>query len=452
MELVEVRRRAWRIENRRVVDEEIASLGEPGEVVVLRGQVPGHDDSASGMLDAVGDGGCKAVVDRNGRHAQIALSQDLADGRILRDWEIDRLDLEGVPKLRQIREGAVSPEQAADEGRRARIVTASAGPEDAKAERLVVAEIARLHEGGKVAAVVDVQVGEQHRVEAMKINAKLPESHEGAGTDVDENARDTVEKNKVARRGATEADRASRPEHDELEARAPERQGDTSRIAGWRYGMGGRRGRTRDGHECRAKQQPGRSGHAATIYALDDGVNLRWRRCPQLQVRIAQQVLRAPAMTCEMKPEWGEVIVQGVYTLLTRRDLAMTLRACRVAKETAETLEDGAHRLALVEAVVDGLDGFLSELGEHGSEPLWATDYPLERGEIGRLAADCAAALADARRLRGLGFEPDPQLLPIGSRDWLETVTRAVAHRDADWVARVERRVDEEGWFSAQRA
>ena len=131
------------------------------------------------------------------------------------------------------------------------------------------------------------------------------------------------------------------------------------------------------------------------------------------------------------------------------------MRTCRVAQEAVAGAE-GAHRLALQEAVVDGFDGFLTELGEHGAASLWAGEIALVRGDVARLAAACTAAWTDVQRLREGGVTPvvdvgrytDAWLMPIGSRDWLQKMKLAVVHRDAEWIARVENRLDAEGWFA----
>ena len=57
----------------------------------------------------------------------------------------------------------------------------------------------------------------EDRVETVKIDAHLTESHEGAGARVDEGARDAVDEDDIARRCATEADGPAGAEDGELE-------------------------------------------------------------------------------------------------------------------------------------------------------------------------------------------------------------------------------------------
>ena len=80
-------------------------------------------------------------------------------------------------------------------------------------------EIARLHEAGEIAARIDVEVGEEHRVEAAEIDVHFAETHERARADVDERARDAVDEDDIARGRATKGNRAARAENGELKGR-----------------------------------------------------------------------------------------------------------------------------------------------------------------------------------------------------------------------------------------
>ena len=101
------------------------------------------------MLDPEGDGGGVAVIDRHRRHVKVGLVQDLPDWGVRGDREIDGVELEPVPELRQVREGALRAEQAVDEGRGARIVARAAGAEDPEDEGFVVGEIADFTKPGR---------------------------------------------------------------------------------------------------------------------------------------------------------------------------------------------------------------------------------------------------------------------------------------------------------------
>jgi hypothetical protein len=57
--------------------------------------------------------------------------------------------------------------------------------------------------------MVDVEVGQEDRVEAVEIDTHLTQSHEGARADIDEGARDAVDEDDIAGGRATEADRAA---------------------------------------------------------------------------------------------------------------------------------------------------------------------------------------------------------------------------------------------------
>jgi hypothetical protein len=189
------------------------------EIVVLRCQVARDYDSAAGVLDSEGDSGTVVMIDRYRRHPIVCVAQDLMDRRVLASRKIGDVELQGVPKLREVFEGTLRAKQPIDERGRTRVGAGSARSEDPKIERLVVVEISRLHESWEITAVIDVEVGEENGVEVVEIDAHLTEPHEGARTDVDENARDAVNEDDVARCRASKAARAARAEDDELDGR-----------------------------------------------------------------------------------------------------------------------------------------------------------------------------------------------------------------------------------------
>ncbi|HEY3821759.1 MAG TPA: hypothetical protein VGL81_31550 [Polyangiaceae bacterium] len=272
VQVVQNRGGAGGIEDGRVVDEEVGSLGEVDEVVVLRGEIARHDEDVSRVLEAEREGRGVAVVDGHRRHVQVVVPEDLLDGGVLCGRQIDGVELQCVPELRQIGKGALRSEQAGDEGGRARVVAAAARSEEPEEERLVEAEVARHDDTGNIAAVIDVEVRDEEGVEPAQVDAHLAESHERARPDVDQSARDAVEKDHVARGRATEAGRAPRAEDGELEGRGRRR---ASRAGVRARGGGGGKGRLR----VRAAERNG--GHGGEKSESHAAVYHWFRRAPR---------------------------------------------------------------------------------------------------------------------------------------------------------------------------
>ncbi len=146
--------------------------------------------------------------------------------------------------------------------------------------------------------------------------------------------------------------------------------------------------------------------------------------------------------------------VDAVYELVERRSLVHALEIVRLARAgLAEPAEsgDGPVRLALNEALVDAIDGLLSDLAEHGAANVGAGAHALD---LGALVAEAASAWSEVKRLREAGHSSAPLtsrfmhgwLDPIGSPDWQANQRRAVAHRrDPSWVARVSKRLHASG-------
>ena len=148
--------------------------------------------------------------------------------------------------------------------------------------------------------------------------------------------------------------------------------------------------------------------------------------------------------------------VDAVYELVERRSLAHALEIVRLAHAAlsgSAASESGAlpARLALNEAIVDALDGLLSDLAEHGAANVGPSALALD---LGALVRDAESAWSEVKRLRDEGHSSAPLTMrfmrgwldPIGSPDWLANQRRAVAYRrDPSWVARLSKRLHASG-------
>lgn len=143
--------------------------------------------------------------------------------------------------------------------------------------------------------------------------------------------------------------------------------------------------------------------------------------------------------------------VDTAYRLLMQRDLAANLQAAEVARAALPTAE-GPAVLALHEALVHALDGFLGDVGEHGAqnEALWG--IARSSLDLQALLDECAASWAEIKRLRDRGVDSRALTryyaisddVPIGSREWMRQMGAAISHRrDPEWIAHVTTLLDE---------
>lgn len=141
--------------------------------------------------------------------------------------------------------------------------------------------------------------------------------------------------------------------------------------------------------------------------------------------------------------------LHAAYTLLARRDLGVRLEAVRLARAAIPSAE-GATLLALHEAVVEGLDSVLVDLGEHGRHSAALSRTDPAAIDVQRLAGECLAAWTEVRRLRDAGLSSAERvgpyvghwMDPVGSPAWLGRMRLGVPRRaDPRWVARVSLRL-----------
>jgi len=113
----------------------------------------------------------------------------------------------------------VRPEHQIDElsrGGEARIAVATRAAGRTEYRELDVAALgndARLDEARELCGMIDMQMREQHDIEATQIRARLAGAHKGAGSRIHENARRTVEHDQVAGAGAAGRAGAAGAEH-----------------------------------------------------------------------------------------------------------------------------------------------------------------------------------------------------------------------------------------------
>ena len=128
--------------------------------------------------------------------------------------------------------------------------------------------------------MIDVEVGEEHRVEAVQVDTQLAEAQEGARPDVDERARDALDEHDITRGGAAVADGAARAEHDELERRRRGRRRRASDRSACRRGRL-RRFAMRATDTGERSGESGESGeetsaaHAGAYHAVSGGATVR---------------------------------------------------------------------------------------------------------------------------------------------------------------------------------
>lgn len=137
--------------------------------------------------------------------------------------------------------------------------------------------------------------------------------------------------------------------------------------------------------------------------------------------------------------------VDDVYRLLAKRDLAANLEAWVLARRAMDEAS-GSALLALHEARLHALRGFLLDVGEHGvqNEALWGISAAMV--DVQAMVDECVASWAQIKQLRAQGVESREltrfyeidAYFPIGSRDWLNQMTFAARNMaDPKWIARM---------------
>ncbi|MBN1532365.1 MAG: hypothetical protein JXA20_06865 [Spirochaetes bacterium] len=118
--------------------------------------------------------------------------------------------------------------------------------------------------------------------------------------------------------------------------------------------------------------------------------------------------------------------------MIARRDefLSLWMKIYRLAWEAIPGAE-GNELLALHEAIVYCIDGFLAELGSHGLQNRLSWDVAPDKIDIGELLQEYRASYQEARRLRASGFKSGKVIgaymtgwtYPIGSPSWRNTIS-----------------------------
>lgn len=142
-------------------------------------------------------------------------------------------------------------------------------------------------------------------------------------------------------------------------------------------------------------------------------------------------------------------IIDEVYTLVAMRELSALFKIYETAKGALPKAQ-GAELLALHEAIVDSLDGLLTELGEHGFDNVALMDVELAALDLERLKDECASSWQEVKKLRDAGLDSGPLIRsyvagwmdPIGSLGWQSNMRMGVKHRsDPAWVASLTERI-----------
>ncbi|MFH1807263.1 MAG: hypothetical protein ABIJ09_00860 [Pseudomonadota bacterium] len=132
-----------------------------------------------------------------------------------------------------------------------------------------------------------------------------------------------------------------------------------------------------------------------------------------------------------------------VYTMLLGDHLPKKVASYQLGKAVLENAEDDIQRLALLEANVHFLDVFLSDVAEHGHEnlALWG----VEKGALPAMVTELQINLKHVEKMKSIGKNSRSitgayvrdMVIPIGSREWLQTVKLGVKNMDDTWKSMV---------------
>lgn len=138
-------------------------------------------------------------------------------------------------------------------------------------------------------------------------------------------------------------------------------------------------------------------------------------------------------------------VVNNVYSLIGKRDVALSIQAWKLARQSLEASK-GEVRLALYEAITDILNNLLMDLGEHGIKGAAFAALDSSSIDVRSMVEECVGAWEEVKRLHEAGVSSQnlvgpyvgTWLSPIGSSDWMNRMRLGIPRRkDEKWILRI---------------